>query len=113
MRRALRGRGWAGDSGHGLCGVRRRADRTTRRGEEYLFDPEADAVLEEPERTDYVDVGVEAQLPNRSPHGHLGGLVGVGVGPELLQNVLAPAPDVPLVESDFLGNILPLPARDT
>ena len=84
----------------------------TRGGEDYLFDAVADAVLEEPDRPEDVDVGVEVGLSNRAPNIHLGRLVAEGLRLKLLENVGAPRADVPDVELGLLGDVLTLAGRE-
>src|SRR3954469_13511775 len=87
-------------------------DSTARRGEDDPSDAVTDAIFEEPQGAQHVDLGVEVRLPDRAPYIHLGGLVAEGVGPELFEEFRAPGADVPLIERGPLGNVLAFTARE-
>jgi hypothetical protein len=69
-----------------------------RGGEDDLVHAMFGAVLEEADRSEDVDVGVEIRLPYGPPHVHLGGLVAEGFGPEVSEDLGAPGADIGFVE---------------
>src|SRR5918997_1257995 len=83
-----------------------------RGGEDDLPHAAFGAVLEEAERSEDVDVGVEIRLPYRASHVHLGGLVAEGFGPEVFKDLVTPRADVGLVELRPSGYVLALARRE-
>ncbi len=86
-------------------------DRASGRGEDDLFYVVLDAVFEQPQRSQHVDVGVEVRLPDRAPHVHLGRLVAERLRAELLEDPGAPGADVQLVEQGVFGKFSLLPVE--
>jgi hypothetical protein len=70
------------------------------------------AVLEEANRTEDVDLGVEVRLPDRAPHVHLGRLVTERLRREVSEDLGTPRTDVGLVESRPRRDVLPLARRE-
>jgi hypothetical protein len=71
-----------------------------------------DAVLEEADRAQHLDVCIEEWLPNRAPYVHLGRLVRECLRLEIPEDLLAPGADIYLVESRLLRHVLAFASRE-
>ena len=83
---------------------------SSRGGEDDLLYVVFRAVLEEADRSEDVDLGVEIRLPYRAPHVHLGCLVAERLRLEVSEYFVTPRADFDLVERRPLGYVL-APAR--
>src|SRR5215210_3380198 len=87
-------------------------DGPTRGGEDDFLYSVVGAILEETDRSEDVDLGVEVRLPDRAPHVHLGGLVAERLGLEVPEDLPTTRADVGLVESRPFRYVLAFARRE-
>src|SRR5215210_2418155 len=87
-------------------------DGPTSGGEDDLRYSVVGALLEQADRSEDVDLGVEIGLPDRAPHIHLGGLVAERLGLEVLEYLPTTRADVGLVEARPFRYVLAFARRE-